>query len=107
MPVGVPAGLGRERRRLDVEGDAELLEGGAELGDVVAVHQVVRVLVQQVDGGAGQHDAHGILARDHAERDAHGLVGAVGDTRVFGDDDEDGLPVGHAVSSTRRSDRCR
>ena len=90
-----------------MEGNAELLEGGAELGDVVAVHQIVGVLVEKVHGGAGEHDAHGILARHHAQGDAHGFVGSVGDARVLGDDDENGLAIRHAVSSTRGSDRCR
>ena len=52
--------------------------------------------VEEVDGRAGQHDVEGCLAGDDAERDAHGLVRAVGDTGIFGDEDEDGLPCGHA-----------
>ena len=107
MSLGVPPRLGGQRGGLDVEGNAELLEGSAELGDIVAVHQIVGVLVQEVDRGTGEHDAHGILARHHPERDAHGLVRPVGDARILGDDDENGLAIRHAVSSTRGSDRCR
>ena len=79
-----------------MERDAELFERGAELGDVVAVHEVVGLLVEKVDSGAGQHDVEGGFARDDAERDTHGLVRAMGDTGIFGDQDEGGLPGGHA-----------
>ena len=37
MPVGVPGRAGRPGALLDLEGDAELFEGAAELRDVVAV----------------------------------------------------------------------
>jgi len=49
-----------------------------------------------MDGRTGQHDVEGRFAGYDAERDAHGLVRAMGDAGIFGDQDEDGLPSGHA-----------
>ena len=58
--------------------------------------------------GPAEHDRHLVLARHDAQRDAHGLVGPVGHARVFRDHHAArGWPVGHAVSSARRSGRCR
>ena len=81
-----------------MEHDPQFLERGAVLGDVITVHQLVGVLVEQVDGGAREHDVHIVLAGDDAERDAQRLVGPVGDARVFGDDDDGRLAVGHGRS---------
>ena len=106
-PSAFQSGVRRRGAGLDVEDDAELLERGAELGDVVAVHEIVGVRVEQVGGGPAEHHRHLVLARHHAERDAHGLVGAVGHARILRDHHEHGLAVGHAISSARRSGRCR
>jgi len=62
----------------------------------VSKDEVVGLLVEQVDGRAGQHDVEGSFARDDAERDAHGLVRAMRDTGIFRDQDQDRLPGGHA-----------
>jgi hypothetical protein len=78
-----------------VERHAEPLEVVAELGDVVAVDQVVGVGVEQVDGGPAQHERHLVLAGDHADADPHRLERAVRGPRVGRDQHEDGLLVGH------------
>ena len=65
---------------------------------------LVGLLVQQVDGRPREDHRHLVLARDHAERDPHRLVRAMGLARIDGDQDENGLVVGHggrAVSSAR------
>ena len=96
MAVGVPGGIRGRCARFHEEGNAELLQRGAELGDVVAVHEVVGVLVEQVDRGAGEDDVHGGLAGHDTQRDAHGLVGAVGDARILRDQHEHGVAGCHA-----------
>ena len=86
--VRIPACIGGDRGRLDVEGDAELPQRRADLGDVVAVDELVGVLVEEVRARAGEHDADLVLSRHHPEGDAHRLVGAVGGAGVFRDEDE-------------------
>ena len=94
MALRVPAGRGRQRA-LHLERDAQLLEGSAELGDVVAVDQVVGVGVEQMDGRPSQHERHVVLAGHHAHADAHGLERAARRSGIDADEHEDGLRVGH------------
>jgi len=103
MARRVPPGLRGHGRGVDVEGDVEPLEIGAELVDVVPVHEVVGVVVQQVDRRAREHDGDIVFAGDDAHRDAHGLEGPARRARVARDEDEDRLLVGHprTLSSAR------
>ena len=103
VAVGVPVGISGDGFGVDVERHAEPLQVVAELGDVVAVDQIVRVGVQEMDARAGEHERHGVLAGHDADTDAHGLEGAPGTARIGGDEDENGL-LAHgrrALSSAR------
>ena len=83
-PIGVPVRRRSGSRSVSTwNGDAELLERRPEPGDVVAVHQVVGVGVEQMDAPAPTSTiVTVVLARHHAEGDAHGLVRAVRDARI-------------------------
>jgi len=94
VPVGVPIRVFGHGARLDVEWHPEPLEIGAELCDVVAVHEVVGVRVQQMHGGAGEHEGDVVLAGHDTDADAHGLEGAARRARILADEDHDRL-VGH------------
>jgi hypothetical protein len=109
-PAGVvPVRIGRDGVVLDVERNAEVLEVLAELRDVVAVHQIVGVGVEQVDGGSAEHERDVVFAREDADPDAHGLERPMRRSRIGRDHHQDGLLVGHGgwISSVRRSGRCR
>jgi len=94
VALGVPVRVGGHGGGLDVERDAQPLEVGAELRDVVAVHEVICVAVEQVDGRPRQHERHLVLPGHDADADSHGLERAAGCAPVLGDEDEDRL-VGH------------
>ena len=98
MRIGVPVRIGGNRRALDVERDVELLQVGPELRDVVAVDQVVGVRVEQVDRRPGEDERDLVFAGDHAQPDAHRLVGAMRGARILRDDEDDRLGVGHGVN---------
>jgi hypothetical protein len=98
VALGIPARIAGHGVGLDVEGHAERLEVGTEPRGVVAVHELVGVLGQELDGRTPQHEDDLVLAGDDAQADAHGLVGPVGDARILGDHDDDGSVVGHGLS---------
>ena len=88
------------------KGTPSFFSDGAELGDVVAVDQVVRVLVEEMRSRRREHDVDLVLARHDPERDAHGLVGAMGGAGILRDDDQHRFSR-HGASSARGSGRCR
>ena len=102
-PAAFQVRVGRPRALLDVEGDVEGPQAGPELGDVVAVDQLIRVVVEQVDAGTAQDEDDLVLARDDAEPDAHGLVGPVGLPGIGADDHEDGGRLVHPRGDLRSS----
>ena len=69
----------------------EPAQGGAELLDVVAVHELVGVGVEEVCGRPQQHERDLVLAGDDADADAHRLERPSRDARIGADDDEHGL----------------
>jgi len=73
-----------------VEGLAELDHGREVLGDVIPVHQIVGVFLEQGHGLVTQDDPDFVLAGKDAEGDAEGLVGPVAGTGIGGDQDQNG-----------------
>ena len=66
--------------------------------DWSAVDQVIGVRVEQVDRRPGEDERDLVFAGDHAEPDAHRLVGAMRGARILRDDEDDRLGIGHGVN---------